>query len=85
LCPLKHGKIKIVIHSFRPVNGIQCNTYADWMENGRLNDYNVVWTPLSRDLVKNFNDTAAWQFVEEHMVITYVKFLKSIPYQMVYI
>ena len=33
-----------------PINGIQCNTYEDWMEQGRKNGYNVVWAPLDRQL-----------------------------------
>ena len=38
-----------------PINGIQCNTYDDWMEFGRRNGYNVVWAPLDRDLSANFD------------------------------
>ena len=45
-----------------PVNGIQCNTYDDWMEYGRRNGYNVVWAPLSRDLTESFNETAGVNF-----------------------
>ena len=33
-----------------PINGIQCNTYEDWMEQGCKNGYNVVWAPLDRQL-----------------------------------
>lgn len=54
-----------------PVNGIQCNTYEDWMEYGRRNGYNVVWAPLSQDRRDAFNATSAWEFVEEHMGIDY--------------
>ena len=46
-----------------PVNGIQCNTFEDWMEYGRLNDYNAVWVPLKRDLVGKFNRYSAFHLV----------------------
>lgn len=54
-----------------PTNGIQCNTYEDWMEQGRNNGYNVVWVPLDRQLAAEFNITAAWQFVEDHLGVDY--------------
>ena len=54
-----------------PVNGIQCNTYEDWMEYGRRNGYNVVWAPLSRDLTESFNETAAWEFIDDHLGVDY--------------
>lgn len=52
-----------------PVNGIQCNTYDDWMEYGRRNGYNVVWAPLDRNL--EFDIDSAWNFVNEHLDIDY--------------
>ena len=54
-----------------PVNGIQCNPYDDWMEYGRLNGYNVVWAPLSRNLADGFNETSAWEFIDEHLGVDY--------------
>ena len=54
-----------------PVNGIQCNPFDDWMEYGRRNDYNVVWAPLSRQLSDSFNETSAWEFIEEHLGVDY--------------
>ena len=54
-----------------PVNGIQCNTYDDWMEYGRRNGYNVVWAPLNRELAANFDIEAAWTFVDEHVGVDY--------------
>jgi hypothetical protein len=54
-----------------PVNGIQCNTFDDWMEYGRRNGYNVVWAPISRELTKSFNETAAWEFIDAHLGVDY--------------
>jgi hypothetical protein len=54
-----------------PVNGIQCNFYDDWLEYGRVNDYNVVWAPLNRTLSANFDINAAWEFVDAHLGIDY--------------
>ena len=54
-----------------PVNGIQCNTYDDWMEYGRANGYNVVWAPLKRELADNFDIDAAWEFVDNHLGVDY--------------
>ena len=57
-----------------PVNGIQCNTFEDWMEFGRKNGYNVVWAPLDRNLVAKFNISAAWNFVDDHLGKAYKQF-----------
>ena len=54
-----------------PINGIQCNSYEDWMEQGRQNGYNVVWAPLDRKLVSIFNATSAWNFIDNHLGIDY--------------
>ena len=54
-----------------PVNGIQCNSFDDWMEYGRRNDYNVVWAPLSRNLSRSFNETSAWEFIDAHLGVDY--------------
>ena len=53
------------------MNGIQCNTYDVWMENGRRNGYNAVWAPLRRDLAEKFNVTAAWEFFDAHKGVDY--------------
>ena len=54
-----------------PINGIQCNTYDEWMEYGRRNGYNVVWTPLDRQRVAHFNVSSAWEFIDAHLGIDY--------------
>ena len=41
------------------------------MEQGRKNGYNVVWAPLNRTLSDNFDQEAAWNFIENHQGIDY--------------
>ena len=35
--------------AYWPVNGVQCNSYNDWVGYAADNGYNVVWVPLDRD------------------------------------
>ena len=44
---------------------------SDWMEYGKNADYNAVWAPLSDENAALFNETAAWDFIEDHMGIDY--------------
>jgi hypothetical protein len=52
-----------------PINGIQCNKYDTWIQYALAANYNVVWAPLSRKAT--FNETAAWEFIENHLGIDY--------------
>jgi hypothetical protein len=41
------------------------------MEQGRKNDYNVVWAPLDRDLARAFDVDVAWQYIDGMYGIDY--------------
>ena len=41
------------------------------MEYGKNADYNVVWAPLSEEKAALFNETSAWNFIEEHLGVDY--------------
>ena len=41
------------------------------MEYGKNADYNAVWAPLSDEKAGMFNETAAWEFIDDHMGIDY--------------
>ena len=41
------------------------------MEFGKKADYNVVWVPLSHENVEIFNETRAWNFIEDHLGVDY--------------
>ena len=45
--------------------------HADWMEYGKKADYNTVWVPLSEENSDLFDETKAWEYIEEHMGIDY--------------
>ena len=41
------------------------------MEYGKKADYNTVWVPLSEENSEVFDETKAWEFIDQHMGIDY--------------
>ena len=41
------------------------------MQYGKNADYNTVWVKLSEENVAIFDESKAWEYIEEHMGIDY--------------
>jgi hypothetical protein len=57
--------------SYWPTNGIQCTAFDTWVAQAIAADYNVVWVPLSDEMAGAFNETSAWEFVQQNMGMDY--------------
>lgn len=51
--------------SYWPTDGIQKTPYKQWIAQARAAGYQVVHAPLSLDIAKNFNVSAAWDLFHE--------------------
>jgi len=57
--------------AYWPTNGIQCTPWARWLSQAQPADFNLVWLPLSAEARAAFNETAAWEFINQHIGLNY--------------
>lgn len=46
--------------AYWPINGIQCNPYADWIRMATLAEFNYVWVPIDRSFELDADKAYAW-------------------------
>ena len=71
----RQGRLEIcesnALTPYWPVNGVQCNSWANWTQYALAADYNVVWAPLKPEISRSMDMETAWDFVESMRGVDY--------------